>query len=68
MSAAPTTSREERTGVALRWKYHCETVAAVVERWIPLIIERVQIYMRTKYAPSHQLEASMMNPVTDVFF
>jgi len=63
--AAETTSRDGIFGLALRWKYHCETVAAVVERWMPLIIERVQMYMSTKYTASHQLVESMMNFVKE---
>jgi hypothetical protein len=48
LNAARTTSRDVGAGLALRWKYHCDTVAAVVERWIPLITERVQMYISTK--------------------
>lgn len=47
-NAAATISREEGAGTVLRWKYHCETVAAVVARWIPLIIEMVQMNISTK--------------------
>ena len=65
LNAARTTSREVGAGMALRWKYHCDTVAAVVERWIPLIMERVQIYMRTKYTANHQLVASMIKFLTE---
>jgi hypothetical protein len=59
--AAETTSREEAAGTWLRWKYHWDTVAAVVLRWTPEMMDKVQMYIRTKYAPSHQLDALMIN-------
>jgi len=59
--AAITTSLDEGEGTTLRWKYHCETVAAVVALWSPLTIERDHIYMRTKNTPSHHVPLSMMN-------
>ncbi len=52
-------------GTARRWKYHCETVAEVTERWIPKIMAMVQRYIRMKYAPSHHVEASMINRPTE---
>lgn len=48
LNAAMTTSLEVGAGMLLRWKYHCDTVAAVVDRWIPLMTERVQMYISTK--------------------
>ena len=48
LNADITTSLEVGAGMTLRWNYHCDTVAAVVERWIPLMTERVHMYMSTK--------------------
>jgi hypothetical protein len=59
--AAETISLEDVAGTALRWKYHWDTVAAVVLRCTPEMIDSVQMYMRTKYTPSHQLDALMIN-------
>ena len=64
--AAVTTSLEDGEGTIFRWKYHCETVAAVVARCMPLMIESVHMYINTKYTASHQLVASMMNFVKEV--
>ena len=47
-NAAVTISLEVGEGTAFRWKYHWETVAAVVALWIPLMTDNVQMYIRTK--------------------
>ena len=46
--AAWTMVRLVGAGTASRWKYHCETVAEVTDRWMPKIMAMVQRYMRMK--------------------
>jgi len=65
LKAAVTITRDVGAGITFLWKYHCETTAAVVALWIPLITERVQMYVKTKYTPNHQLVVSMINFVRD---
>ena len=59
LTAARTISRDGAAGPAFRWKYHCETVAAVVALWTALMTESVHRYMKTNAAPSPQLDISM---------
>src|SRR5271169_4724697 len=66
IKAAITIALEVGDGSAFRWKYHCDTVAAVVARWIPLMTESVQIYMTIKKIPSHQVDASMTKKLPDL--
>lgn len=47
-------------GSTFRWKYHCDTVAAVVALWTPLMTESVQTYITIKKIPSHHVDALMM--------
>src|SRR5271156_6237646 len=63
--AAITIALEVGEGSAFLWKYHCDTVAAVVARWIPLMTESVQIYITIKKTPSHQVDASMTKKLPD---
>lgn len=46
--AAWTMVRFVGAGMASRWKYHCDTVAEVTERWIPKIMAIVHRYIRMK--------------------
>jgi len=48
VKAADTISLDVGVGTTLRWKYHCDTVAAVVDLWIPLMTDNVQMYISTK--------------------
>jgi hypothetical protein len=48
LNAAATISLEVGEGTIFRWKYHWDTVAAVVDLWTPVITESVQMYISTK--------------------
>jgi hypothetical protein len=48
LNAAATISLEVGEGTTFRWKYHWDTVAAVVDLWMPPMTESVQMYINTK--------------------